>query len=742
MVMTRRVEVIRSPDSPVFPINDNGSLTVQTQNAADPDVRGHFAKSLNFRLPPAWSSGSITLQLAWSGGLAPTNVVSTDTNVDVAFVPAPVPQVKFFDVNWTDVLGTNHQVGANLFDLPLRVLSCYPVARVAATFAALHMPTNQQPTLEDVNSQLGVVRFIETGLDYLSSSPSGNWIYHGAVPGKGGAGLADAVPSFVSSDYVLLKYGYGRQTDSHELGHNLGRDHDVNTTVFGNTNDNGAIYALGACGEVGPATYAYPLFQPWGLTFKPTLGPMTNGDNSMIYGLDSLTLRTTTFDPVLSPTVDDSDSPPNWYFDVMSYCTSGGPEDLWPSSVTYPALLSSINATFGPPGPAPTPAPPGFVGGGLGGGVGSYLIARGTVDFNAGTAQFLPCLPLITTNPPSVPPPGTNYLLQALDAAGNVLQKIQFALKPRIVEGESTNQTDAFIVPFTAVPSIHTLQLFHNGALLAALTASPSTPTVTLTTPNGGQNFAAGTVNVAWSGADADGDALTYTVQYSADGGATWKTLALDWPGQSLGIDSAELAATTNGLMRVIAGDGFNTASAESAATFTVQAHAPVVSINSPRDESIFISDQQLFLDASANDLQDGVLSGTNVQWYSDRDGALGGGTILTFNARKLSEGYHTITVAATDSAGLTNSAVTHLFALHYPPPQLSMVISAAQTNATLSWPSYYTNYVLQSGVNLASGWTTITNNPPSAGYQTTYMQTVQVGLSKGNSFYRLMLQP
>ncbi len=229
-------------------------------------------------------------------------------------------------------------------------------------------------------------------------------------------------------------------------------------------------------------------------------------------------------------------------------------------------------------------------------------------------------------------------------------------------------------------------------------------------------------------------------VQYSADGGATWETHAVDWPGQSLDIDSAELAATTNGLIRVTASDGFNTAATQSAAPFTVQPHAPAVSINSPHEGAIFIADQQLFLDASANDMQDGALSGTNVQWYSDRDGALGSGAILSFNAIKLSEGYHTITVTAIDSAGLTNSAVTHLLELHYPPPQMS--INVAPPSAVVSWPSYYTNYLLQSSVSLASGWATITNNPPTTAYQQTYQQTVQVHLPKGNSFFRLMLQP
>jgi hypothetical protein len=481
------------------------------------------------------------------------------------------------------------------------------------------------------------------------------------------------------------------------------------------------------------------LFQPFDGYPKgaPTLGPMTDGDNSLIYGFDSLTYNTMPgMEPVLSPTnMAPVPNGPNCYFDLMSYCRKGGLEDVWPSSVTYTALLSSINATFPPPTPAPKggPRPKG------GGAGGDFLIARGTVDFNAGTAQFLPCLPLSTTTPPPAPPPGTNFFLQALDASGAVLQAIPFALEPDIVEENDTNRTAAFIVPVTADPALHTLQLGYNGVLLATLTASPNAPTVTLTTPNGGQNFATGAVNVAWSGNDADGDPLTYTVQYSTDDGANWETLAVDWPGQNLGIDSAALAATKNGLMRVLASDGFNTATAQSVAPFTVQPHAPTLSIISPLDGATFIGDVQVFLDASANDMQDGPLDGTNVQWSSNLDGPLGHGAIVTFNASTLSEGYHTITVTATDSAGLTNSAVTHLRDLRAPPPQLTIQMSPGSSNATLSWPAQYTNYVLQASASLAAGWATITNTPPKLiGNQ----QTVSVGPSGLKSFFRLKAQP
>ncbi|HUD47917.1 MAG TPA: hypothetical protein VMR33_13870 [Candidatus Baltobacteraceae bacterium] len=765
------------PGSPIFAINQpDNSVTVQTTKAADPDIRGNFADSLNFRLPRSWLSGTITLQLTWPGDLAPTNGVADDCSVQVTFVPAEVPQIEFFAVNWTNSGGTAYVVGTDLQNLPLRVQSCYPVPRVTAAFFTLPWPSNTQPTVEAVNQQLVSQQAFNTdhlvvGGQVFTNVVTGgyqDWIYHGAIATESDQGvyfngLAVApIPSFVSSSLVQDPYGVERQTVSHEIGHNLGRNHDVDGDTFGFTIFDGVVYALGACDEPGPPSYTYPLFQPFdGYPHgAPTLGPMTEGDNDLIYGLDSLTLNSTTANPIVAPT--NSLNVSAYCFDLMSYCDNG-PEDVWPSVVTYANLLNNINAIFGLSPPMPQGRPQQLAGGrapggpgrsgrrrpqggpqpqGGGSGVTNYLIVRGTMDFNGGTAQFLPCLPLTTSNAPPEAPPGTNFLLQALDNSGAELQAIEFALEPSIVERNDTNQTAVFVVSLTNDPSIQSLVLWYNGALLATLNASPISPTLMLTTPNGGQNFTTGTVNVAWSGSDADGDTLSYAVEYSADDGATWRMLAVDWPGQTLGVNISELAATTQGLMRVIASDGFNTTVAQSAATFTVQRHPPAVWINAPRDGSIFIGDVQLFLDASVTDMQDGLLDGTNVQWTSDHDGPLGEGDQVTFDAIQLSEGYHTITVTATDSAGLTNSAVTHLWELHYPQPQLSIQVLAGATNATLAWPSYDTNYVLQSSGSLATGWATITNNPPVSDSDVYQQATVSVPISNTNTFFRLMFLP
>ena len=158
-----------------------------------------------------------------------------------------------------------------------------------------------------------------------------------------------------------------------------------------------------------------------------------------------------------------------------------------------------------------------------------------------------------------------------------MLQTSQFTLAPNVFAKNSTNQTASFIVALDADAANRTLRLWFDGSLMATLVASPHAPTLSLLTPNGGQQFGAGPVNIAWSASDADGDTLAYTVQYSADDGATWKTLAVHATDQTLGINSSQLAATTQGLMRVIASDGLNTTTAQSSNNFIVLPHAPLV---------------------------------------------------------------------------------------------------------------------------------------------------------------------
>ena len=71
-------------------------------------------------------------------------------------------------------------------------------------------------------------------------------------------------------------------------------------------------------------------------------------------------------------------------------------------------------------------------------------------------------------------------------------------------------------------------------------------------------------------------------VQYSADGGTNWETLALDWAQPELAVLLDQLKGTVNARIRVIASDGFNSGTDASDNSFVVPNHPPDLAVLSP----------------------------------------------------------------------------------------------------------------------------------------------------------------
>ena len=729
-----------SPQAPYAP-GRSPDLLVQTTNAAA--LRGTLNNSLTFELPVSWSSGTVSLQFVCTNNITviPTNTVPANSTVQVTFVPTPAFQIKFAAYNWTNA-GVFQQVSAAAYaDLPKRLVSIYPVPDVLTLEKAkrvpptiLNVPAAMPPgvtklgrwVLFNSNAKLVQMQTMDQLLGGIFGGGA-NWIYYGAIasPSPDASGWAkyfvtssntiSSGGTFVSSGFLdAAFYTTDRHTHAHEIGHNLGRPHDVFAT--GN----------GACGEGGPTNAVYPLFQTVRgvYTNKPALGPMNNGANAMIYGLDTLTLGTAAINPVVDP---------NIYFDVMSYCDVV-PLDVWNSSYTYTAMRASITNLFRPPPPPPPPGP-----------LRKWFLVRGYVNTVSNVAGLFPFWTVSTTvtNPPAGSDAGTYYAL-LFDRAGNVYGEIPFAPDSFILEDDvdETGQ-GLFEIPVPADPAIGSVQIWNslNLTLLASITGNTNLPavnSVSLTTTNGGPFQGAGPLVIHWSSSDADPNAqLIYTIQYSADGGATWETLDTDWPGNSYVIDSDYLHASTDALIAVSVSDGFNNSDPTPSSVFTVQNHPPTLYLNAPMNDTTFIADEQVFLDAFVNDPQDGPLDGGSVQWISSLDGSLGNGTELNFEAGALSEGPHLITVTAMDSAGLTNKASVQIYVLHAPPPQLSINLNG-NNRADITWPSSVTNYVLEASTNLSLGaWGAVTNEPVAADAE----QTVTVNLFPNTSFFRLRHQ-
>ena len=76
----------------------------------------------------------------------------------------------------------------------------------------------------------------------------------------------------------------------------------------------------------------------------------------------------------------------------------------------------------------------------------------------------------------------------------------------------------------------------------------------------------------------------------------------------------------------------------------------PTLSITGPNTFSTHIQGDPIQFSCTAEDAEDGSLTGSSVVWVSNIDGQIGTGTSFT---KVLSAGLHTIEVTATDSQGV-----------------------------------------------------------------------------------------
>jgi hypothetical protein len=192
--------------------------------------------------------------------------------------------------------------------------------------------------------------------------------------------------------------------------------------------------------------------------------------------------------------------------------------------------------------------------------------------------------------------------------------------------------------------------------------------------PNGGETLNGSSVTVNWSGADVDGDALTYSLDYSRDGGATWDPVSGSLTQTQVTLDLTQLPGTTQAKFRVWASDGVNTALDASNGTFTVTSKLPRITSIAPVSGTTYVVSQTVTFEGGAFDVEDGLLPDAKLQWTSSLQGALGTGQML--QTTELVTGTHTITLTATDSNNnretatitvIVNDESTGLFEVYLP---------------------------------------------------------------------------
>ena len=244
------------------------------------------------------------------------------------------------------------------------------------------------------------------------------------------------------------------------------------------------------------------------------------------------------------------------HHDFMSY---GGPF-TWTSDITYNRLNGAIRHRIPPTRFSYSSMPKIFTEPGeprvdtlLLSGV---LLEDGTNELLMTTRKDLPST-LLTQNEGAMD-------LQLLDEAGVVLNDVHF---DPVELTDHVSHRDVFNVKIPWVPGLAMIRILDAaGETVVEETASANAPVVEITSPNGGEVLASGVHTVTWEGSDADGDELTYLVQYSPDGGWSWQGLDMVMPGDPLEaeIDTSDVIPGRWGVIRVTASDGVNTTQDES----------------------------------------------------------------------------------------------------------------------------------------------------------------------------------
>ena len=286
---------------------------------------------------------------------------------------------------------------------------------------------------------------------------------------------------------------------------------------------------------------------------------------------------------------------------------------------------------------------------------GSYMNISGFI-FDAVVALD----PIFTENMIGTSDPGTGtYSIQEQDAGGTTLFTRYFTPTNNATETvgtdhESFPHVSEYIPAMAGAAAIVILD--PNGNTLNYVALGGDAPVVTITSPVAGF-VGTGQQVVSWTISSSSATSFMSRIYYSIDGGTTWLPIE-ETPGTSETLDFSTLPGAAAALVRIDASDGINTGSATSV-PFNVPKKVPTaIVITSPVTGAVQPASKPVYLSGAAYDPDDGVLTGSALQWSDSVLGSLGTGSPLSVN---LQAGSHTITLTATDSDGNVLTATTQI---------------------------------------------------------------------------------
>jgi len=599
------------------PINPGAHVSI---GVGDPlDRRPLLDSTFLFELPAGFREGTVELTaevnplLAWRGR-APLeeDYSNNESSLTVDFRPVPELDLRVFSVGYyTHTGGTLFTPGTDPLALSQWLRRAYPIHSLNVSYHEITMtlPISMTGspgfTCVDVNAELRNIRTRagagEGETRYYGMVDDGGAFMRGCaeLPGHIGSGPTGDPAGQSDPLYTWDKdTTYGDWYGGHELGHTLGRFH---------------ISVLEPDCQLG-MTHVMSFTNPFG-----RISPVLAGVEAM-FGFDSKIPK-----EVYGPA----------WKDMMTYCPN-----QWISDVNYTEIMTEVIDNFAPVIPVAPVA-------GL-----DRLLVQGVI-YPDGAVSLYPLfvIPEADDMEPNLPGP---YAIVLRDADGEELARYPFTPDGMVSEDGAGLLVISELLPY--LPGMERLDIEGpGGALLTSVTAGPTPPEVTLTGPPAGAHLPAGDLTVTWEAEDADGDPLTFDLEYSPDGGDSWSLVAPHLTGGSVVVSEQNLPAGDEARFRIWVTDGIHT-NGDVGAPFTVANHPPTAEIIEPAVWGKITISQTLGLVGQAYDIELGTPDNSALTWSSDLQGVLGHGPELSVTG--LMTGTHTITFEVDDGEETATDSV------------------------------------------------------------------------------------
>jgi hypothetical protein len=327
-------------------------------------------------------------------------------------------------------------------------------------------------------------------------------------------------------------------------------------------------------------------------------------------------------------------SQPQQYFDFMSYCANSstnpnsdgtlGSSDAWVSARNWDQMAGFLSS--------------------LGEGTGGTARLRGALVHQPATPNVMRVLgftdpadgthiTLVDPTPSAAPLLGTRsgFTVVAVNGAGTVTASAPLYAQQSHTDGVGGSAELQGALPLGAGTTAAKLEVTHAGQVVATLPRPAVKPVLTLTGSVPAGTCAGSKTNVNWDVTDSTRLHLTAAVDFSADGGTTWREVydgpaVIAGPAGGATIPRTLLTTTKQAELRVRVSDGYNQVSANSA-QFCVAPAAPTVTISTAADQ--LTPGGMLALSGSAFDDNRTPITGKLLTWRAYGPGLPPSGSLL-----------------------------------------------------------------------------------------------------------------